>query len=191
MKKVVMTLAAVALGFTMSAQDVVKKTDVYENPDQNLIAQFVVDYEGFSAADIKAAVEQWAATTFNDVRAVEIANGESYIVYKPLLTYMYPAAMAIPVEGKITAETKLEFKDGKMRVTITEVDSRYVTDYGIVYSTTKDQFKTLQGDVDEIPNKGLVKVNYRRINAAIEMNNSWILTLKSIKINSYASNSNW
>ena len=192
MKKAVLTLAAIALGFTMNAQEVVKLSEVYQDPSQNLITQFVVDYEGASASEIKSSVEQWAASAFVDVRAVEMANGENYIVYKPLLTYTYSAQMMIPVEGKITAETKLEFKDGKMRVTITEVDSRYITDYGPVYSTTKDQFKTLKGNVDEIVNKGMYKQTYRRINAAILTNAEWAARINSIEVTSYTStNDNW
>ena len=192
MKKLILTLAAVALGFTMNAQEIVKLSEVYQDPSQNLITQFVVDYEGASASEIKSSVEQWAASAFVDVRAVEMANGENYIVYKPLLTYTYSAQMMIPVEGKITAETRLEFKDSKMRVTITEVDSRYITDYGSVYSTTKDQFKTLKGNVDEIANKGMYKQTYRRINAAILTNAEWAARINSIEVTSYTStNDNW
>lgn len=192
MKKLILSITIGLLSiFNANAQDVVNLTDVYQDPSTQTIAQFVVDYEGVSAKEIKSSVEQWAASTFVDVREVEMANGEDYIVYKPLLTYNY-WAMGMPIEGRVTPETKFQFKDGKMRVTIIEVDSRYVGDYGVSYSSTSDQFTTLRGKVDQIKAKGLQKQQYNRITAAIGESESWIETIKSIEIKSYEdSNNDW
>lgn len=183
MKKIIFVLVLCVFAFTTNAQESIKITDVYQDYESCLISQFVVNYEGISASDIKKSVEYWASDIFVNVDEVEIVNGEDYLIYNSLLSYSFDGGKLLGnLSYYIKIKTKFDFKDGKMRVTINELD--FTSELGYTFKT-KDYF-VLE---DELKNKGVQKINYRKVNGIIKANQYWISTIKGIKL--LSSNEDW
>ena len=180
-----MGLAAIsAIGF---GQEVVKRSEFYQDPSIDLLAQFVIDVEGKSVSELKSSVELWAASAFVNTKEVTVAEGDNYIVYKPLLTYTYDSGLGVYQNQKITAHTKFEFKESKVRVTIIEHESLYIGKYTVKRTSwpTGGMWK------DEYPNKGVWKANYRMMVGAIEEKNDWVNQIKNINFSSPEESSDW
>ena len=171
-------MCMVALSTVGFSQESVNRTELYEDVSSYLLSQFVMVVDSnLSVSDLKNSVELWASSIFNNMDAVKIAEGDNYIVFKPLLTHNYDGGMGIIVEGKITAHTKFEFKQGKIRVTITEQPSRYVSNTGVSNICTWESGGAWK---DTYYNKGMWKPAYRQMKSAIQERNEWVDEIKSI-----------
>lgn len=178
MKKTVLTLAMVlGLSSYTKAQDTIKITDIYQSPSELIIEQFVVDYPGMSVEQIKSMVNKWALKIFNNPEVVTIGTTSESVVYKPLLKGTYNCGMGMYQEFKITCHTLIEFKDGKMRVTITEAASQYVTQYGISNVVRADYFK----NKSEFKSTGMNAPFYRLLLEGKIVTNNYINSIKNIQ----------
>jgi len=183
-----LTLVLTAIVFVMmtktaTAQESIKLTDIYENYGDYTLRQFVVDFEGVSSDEIKSSVDLWAANIMNNAEHVKVAEGTSFVTYTPLLTGYYDAGFGVKSEHKITVKTTFEFKDGKMRVTLTEQPSTYVGQSGVIKQSTDFAFYNLKYEAkEEILNKGLYKPTYRRAVVAYGLIESYVNNIKSIEV---------
>jgi hypothetical protein len=153
------------------AQESVKRTDLYDDPSTFQLAQFIVEYPELTASEAKAKVDLWATGVFNNVEAVTTASGDDFVVYNPLFTF-YITAMGTPIERKLTIQSKFEFKDARMRVTLVELPS--------VYTGGPSSHIWPSNAADEMKNKGMNKMNYRSMMEAINQRNKWIDQIKAI-----------
>lgn len=190
MKHLFLTTCFAAISSLTIGQEVVNRNDLYEDPTTHLLSQFVIDVEGKTSNELKNSVELWAASIFNNTEAVTVANGENYVAYKPLSTFTYDAGMGVYTEAKMYMHTKFEFKDSKIRVTVTEHDAMYVTQYGTVSRITWPSYVGKREVPSEVKNKGMWKPTYRYYTMAIEEKNDWITEIKGINFESGVS-SDW
>ena len=182
MKKLLFLLLIPFYGIS---QEVVKRNELYQIPEKEILSQFVIEHKGLDAKSAYSAVRNWAASAFVNTKEVTVSERDNFIVYKPLLKFSYKGLMGVITEGKITAHTKFEFKDDRSRVTITELPSTYISQYGsnsfILWPSTyngKDM-------PNEYPNKGgsSNKFQFRKYTAAIVEKNSWVKSVKNIDFN--------
>jgi hypothetical protein len=180
MKHLFLTACFTAISSLIIGQEVVNRNDLYEDPTSHILSQFVIEVEGKTSDQLKNSVELWAASIFNNTEAVTVAEGENYIVYKPLSTFTYDAGMGVYTEAKMYMHTKFEFKDSKIRVTITEHEAIYTSQYGTFSRITWPSHVGKREVPSEIKNKGMWKANYRYYVKAIEEKNNWIDEINSI-----------
>lgn len=191
MKKLLLVLGLAAISVIGIGQEVVKRSDLYQDPSTYLLSQFVIEVEGKTASELKNSVELWAASIFNNTEAVTVAKGENYVVYKPLTTFTYNAGMGVGVEGKMYMHTKFEFKDSKVRVTITEHEAVYTSQYGTTSRVTWPPYVGKREIPTEIKNKGGWKATYRYYAFATQKKNDWVSEIKNINFTTPASSSDW
>lgn len=184
MKNLFLSMCMVALSTMGFGQEVVKRSELYQDPTDNLLSQFVIDVEGKTSSELKSSVELWASSIFNNTDAVTVANGENYVVYKPLTTISYNAGMGAIAEGKMYMHTKFEFKDSKIRVTIVEHESVYTSQYGTTSRITWPSKMGSREIPDEIKNKGMWKATYRYYVKAISKKDEWVNNIKNINFTS-------
>ena len=171
MKKIIFALIAM-FSINVQAQDVITLNDIYQSPQEKILSQFVVEYPNKTASEIKTMVEQWSLKMFVNPNAVTVANTTESIVFKPILTGSYSAGMGVVMEVKVTCNTQIEFKDGKMRVTITEVPSTYVSSYGVSNRTMADMFTN---GITEYKSKGMYAPNYRMLAQGKSLVNGYVV----------------
>jgi len=165
------------------AQESVKLTDMYEDYNNYVLRQFVIEYDSVSVSDLKSSVELWAARVMNNAEHVKIAEGEAFVTYKPLLTGNFDGGFGTTIEHKIEVKTLFEFKDGKMRVTLTELPATYVTTSGVMNQRTDFVFYNMKYELQgEVVNKGMYKSTYRRAVKALELIENYVYNIKSIEI---------
>ena len=164
------------LPFFGISQEVVKRSDLYQIPDKNILAQFVIEHNGIDAKTAYSSVRKWASSAFVNTKEVTVSEGDDFIVYKPILSFFYSGPMNASIEAKMTAHTKFEFKDGRSRVTITELPTFYITSAGSVNKI----IWTNDSRWPEVKNKGGYKSIYRCFTKAIIERDKWINTIKSI-----------
>jgi hypothetical protein len=189
MKKLFLTMGLVALTTIGWGQETIKRSDLYQDPTTYLLSQFIIEVEGKTTSELKNSVELWSTDMFNNPDHVTIAEGENYIVYKPLLTYYYDIGLGMSSESKITTNIKFEFKDGSIRVTISELESTYITQQGVFDMVTWPLYIGRQEVPSEIQNKGMQKANYRRYVTAIQERDKIINSIKNINFS--PGNSSW
>ena len=184
MKNFVLSVCMSVLSTMGISQEVVKRSELYQDPTTNLLSQFVIDVEGKTSSELKTIVELWASSVFNNTDEVTVANGENYVVYKPLTTISYNAGMGAIAEGKMYMHTKFEFKDSKVRVTITEHESVYTSQYGTTSRITWPSHVGNREIPSEIKNKGMWKATYRYYSKAVGERDKWDNEIKNINFNS-------
>tara|TARA_B110000483_G_C17959093_1_gene451271 strand:- start:53 stop:628 length:576 start_codon:yes stop_codon:yes gene_type:complete len=177
MKKLLFILLIPFYGIS---QEVVKRIDLYQKPEKDILSQFVIEHTGVDAKKANSAVRKWASSAFANTKEVTVSEGDDFIVYKPIIQFFYSGTMNVSTEAKFTAHTKFEFKDDKTRVTITDLPSLYISTSGSAsyimwpHYTGKTKWPT------EYKNKGGGKAFYRRFNDAINERDAWVKTIKSI-----------
>ena len=162
MKKLLFLLLIPFYGIS---QEVVKRSDLYQIPDKDILGQFVIEHSGIDAKTAYSSVRKWASSAFVNTKEVTVSEGDDFIVYKPILKFFYSGAMNMSTEAKFTAHTKFEFKDGRTRVTITDLPSLYISSAGSASSIMWSNDERWL----EVKNKGSYKSFYRRFTKAIEL----------------------
>ena len=97
-----------------------RKSEFYRDASIRLIDQFVVEYANTSKQEIQNSVALWCGENFSDPKTAEKAEGDGFIIMKASLPFTYRGGI-ITASGQIRCETKFEFRDGRMRVTITDL----------------------------------------------------------------------
>ena len=186
MKKIFLSLISLVT-WSIQAQDTVCVTDIYQIPSENVLSQFVVECQGMTSSDIKSMVEKWSTQTFANPNAVTLANNSESVVFEPILVGTYSGSMGVISEIKVTCNTLIEFKDGKMRVTIVERPSTYVGSGGVVSKIMKDNFTM---GIKQYKSKGFYAANYRMLIEGKRLVDNYALTLKNIQ-NTSVKTYNW
>jgi hypothetical protein len=178
MNKKIKTIGlSMLMTLTAAAQEVITINDIYQNPSEMIIEQFVVEYPGMNAEQIKNMVNKWALKAFVNTEAVTIGSTTESVVFKPLLKGFYSVNSLNSLEYKITCHTLMEFKDGKMRVTVTEFPSTYATQYGSGSIVRADYFKSKS----EYKPTGMYAPYYRMLSQGKELVASYINGIKTIQ----------
>jgi hypothetical protein len=178
MNKSFFTSILVLSSFYSQAQDTISLQDIYQIPEQNILAQFVVEFDGMSAQQIKLSVENWSSLFFANPNVVTISNTIETIVFEPILVGSYNAGFGVVDEFKVTCNTLFEFKDGKARVTIMERPSRYVSQSGVIRTIMKDYFTM---GITEFRSKGIYAPYYRRMTEGKLLVDDYVTQIKNIK----------
>ena len=189
MKKFFLSTVFVILTTTLFTQETLNRSDLYQDPSTYLLSQFILNVDGKTVSELKNSVELWSTDVFNNPDHITTAEGDNYIVYKPTLTFFYDIGLGQTSESKITVNLKFEFKDGSIRVTISEIESLYITQQGSVSMVTWPMYVGKQEVPSTIQNKGMWKTNYRRYFMAIQERDKLVSSIKSIDFNS--KNSSW
>jgi len=179
MNKSFLTSFLVLSSFYSQAQDTISIQDIYQIPEQNILAQFVVEFEGMSSQQIKSSVENWSSHFFANPNAVTISNTTETVVFEPILMGSYNAGFGVIAEVKVTCNTLFEFKDGKARVTIMERPSTYVSQSGVIRTIMKDFFTM---GMTEFRSKGMYAPYYRRMTEGKRLVDDYVTQIKNIKI---------
>jgi len=188
MKKLFLTMGLAAISAIGIGQEVVKRSDLYQDPSTYLLSQFVIEVEGKTASELKNNVELWASSAFVNTNEVIVAEGDNYIVYKPLLIFYHNAGGLLgQFKNKFTIHTKFEFKENRVRVTLIDMESTYVTPGHPTVS--RRIWESNWGE--EIKNKGMWKPSFRQMKAAIDKRNNWIRTIEGINFNNPTESSDW
>tara|TARA_X000000950_G_C13654740_1_gene553257 strand:+ start:207 stop:782 length:576 start_codon:yes stop_codon:yes gene_type:complete len=177
MKKILFLLLIPFYGIS---QEVVKRSDLYQIPDKDILGQFVIEHSGIDAKTAYSSVRKWASSAFVNTKEVTVSEGDDFIVYKPILKFFYSGAMNISTEAKFTAHTKFEFKDGRTRVTITDLPSLYISGASSASYIMWPHYTGKTKWPLEYKNKGSYKSYFRRFTDAIAERDKWINTIKSI-----------
>jgi hypothetical protein len=186
MKKLFLSIISLVT-LSIQAQDTVSVNDIYQIPSENVLSQFVVDLPNMTSSDIKSMVEKWSTQTFANPNAVTLANNSESVVFEPILVSSYSGAMGVLSEIKVTCNTLIEFKDGKMRVTIVERPSTYVSSSGVVRKIMKDNFTM---GIKQFKSKGFYAANYRMLIEGKRLVDNYVTDLKNIQTTSFKTN-NW
>lgn len=96
------------------------KAEFYRDVSARLIDQFVVEYANTSKQDIQNSVALWCGEHFSNPKTSEKAEGDGFIIMKASIPFNYRGGI-LNLSGQIRCETKFEFRDGRMRVTITDL----------------------------------------------------------------------
>ncbi len=186
MKKLFLSIISFVT-LSIQAQDTVSVNDIYQIPSENVLSQFVVDLPNMTSSDIKSMVEKWSTQTFANPNAVTLANNSESVVFEPILVSSYSGTMGVPLEIQVTCNTLIEFKDGKMRVTIVERPSTYVGSSGVVRKIMKDNFTM---GIKQFKSKGFYAANYRMLIEGKRLVDNYATALKNIQTTSVKTN-NW
>lgn len=186
MKKLFLSIISLVT-LSIQAQDTVSVNDIYQIPSENVLSQFVVDLPNMTSSDIKSMVEKWSTQTFPNPNAVTLANNSESVVFEPILVGSYSGTMGVLSEIQVTCNTLIEFKDGKMRVTIVERPSTYVGSSGVVRKIMKDNFTM---GIKQFKSKGFYAANYRMLIEGKRLVDNYATTLKNIQTTSVKTN-NW
>ena len=180
------------------AQDLVKRSDLYQIAEKDILSQFVIEHSGIDAKKACDAVKKWASSSIINYKENTVLEGDDFIEYKSIINFVYKGFMNISNEAKFTAHTKFEFKNNRTRVTITELPSLYISTSGydsyIVWPHYRRQAEYLSGKGNwhtEYWDKGTDKSYYRRFKEAIEERDAWIKNIKSIDFSSFPAGDNW
>ena len=186
MKKILLSLISFVT-LSAQAQDTVTINDIYQIPQENVLSQFVVEYPNMTAGDIKSMVEKWSTQTFANPNVVTLANTSESIVFEPILVGSYSAGMGVIMEMKVTCNTLIEFKDGKMRVTIVERPSTYVSSGGVVRKMMNDYFTM---GITQYKSKGIYAPHYRMLMEGKRLVDVYVVQIKGIQ-NTLTKTNNW
>jgi len=186
MKKLFLSIISLVT-LSIQAQDTVSVNDIYQIPSENVLSQFVVDLPNMTSSDIKLMVEKWSTQTFPNPNAVTLANNSESVVFEPILVGSYSGGLGVPLEIKVTCNTLIEFKDGRMRVTIVERPSTYVGSSGVVRKIMKDNFTM---GIKQFKSKGFYAANYRMLIEGKRLVDNYATALKNIQTTSVKTN-NW
>ena len=189
--KTTLLILSVFLTTSLFGQEIVTRDSLYYEDD--ILAQFMLKHDGVDAKSAFAIVKNWASSAFINTKEVTVSEGDGFIVYKPILNFNFNAGKGVIVEAKITAHTKFQFKDGRSRVTITEMPSNYATSAGvnsyIIWPTSYSGMDLPSEYVNKDESKkGQIKyMAFRKYKAAIQEKNQWVEQIKSIN---FSKNSN-
>ena len=186
MKKLFLSIISFVT-LSIQAQDTVSVNDIYQIPSENVLSQFVVDLPNMTSSDIKSMVEKWSTQTFANPNAVTLANNSESVIFEPILVSSYNGGLGVPLEIQVTCNTLIEFKDGKMRVTIVERPSTYVGSSGVVRKIMKDNFTM---GIKQFKSKGFYAANYRMLIEGKRLVDNYVTDLKNIQTTSVKTN-NW
>jgi hypothetical protein len=114
-------LTILTFGFTLTASSqVFRKSQFYKDIGTRQIDQFIVEYPESFASEIQKAVSLWCAEHFMNPKVAEKAEGDGFIIMKASLPFTFKGGV-MTMSGQIKCETKFEFREGRMRVTITDL----------------------------------------------------------------------
>jgi hypothetical protein len=171
----------------LKGQEVMTINDIYQIPSENILSQFVVEFPNINAASIKYSVEKWSHTFFVNPKEVTLVNSPESMIFLPILSGHFKAGMGLILEVKVTCKTVFEFRDGRMRVTITEQPSLYTSGSGVTSGMLKDNFDKIQ----EFKPKGIFAPTYNQLIEGKTIVGNYIAQIKGIAISEESKSDNW
>ena len=162
--KAVLVLVVSLVSLSGFGQQTFHIDSVYQDKSIDLIKRVVVEYPDMTSSQIKEGVLQWVGRTFNSAEGVIKSNTESSMTMTPILTYTQKV-LGMPYSYKTKLQVHFEFKDGKMRVSFTDMVHKVWNDtYKMsVSKQMKDGFIKSKGKYREVlMNKGFTqKASYK------------------------------
>ena len=177
MKKLLFLLLIPIYGLS---QQVVKRSDLYQIPEKEILSQFVINHTGIDTKIAYSSLRKWTSTKFANDKDAVITKGDGFITCVSKINFLYSGFLNSSKEGKFTLETKFEFKDGRTRVTITELPSAYVTKSGSDSHIVWPNYTANKKWPTEYKNKFGSKTNYRRFTSALVERDLWVSAIKAI-----------
>lgn len=177
MKKLLFLLLIPVYGIS---QQVVKRSDLYQIPEKEILSQFVINHTGVDTKTAYSSLRRWTSTKFANDKDAVITKGDGLIICVSKINFLYSGFLNSSKEGKFTLETKFEFKDGRTRVTITELPSAYVTKSGSDSHIVWPNYTANKKWPTEYKNKFGSKTNYRRFTNALVERDLWVSAIKAI-----------
>ncbi len=155
--KAVLVLVVSLMSLSGFGQQTFHIDSVYQDKSTDLIKRVVVEYPDMTSSQIKEGVLQWVGRTFNSAEGVIKSNTESSMTMTPILTYTEKTGLGMTYSYKTKLQVHFEFKDGKMRVSFTDMVHQVWNDtYKMsVSKQMKDGFIKSKGKYREVlMNKG-------------------------------------
>ena len=178
MKKLICFLLLIP--FYGISQEVVKKSDLYQVPEKAILSQFVITHTGIDAQTAYASLRKWTSTKFANDKDADITKEDGLITCVSKINFLYSGFLNSSKEGKFTLQTKFECKDGRTRVTITELPSAYVSRTGSDSHIVWPNYTANKKWPTEYKNKFGSKTNYRRFTSALVEKDLWVSAIKAI-----------
>jgi len=186
MKKSILTLAAVALGFTMNAQtytdskgiEIFHIDSLFEDASNLLLSSQVVEVTGVNQAEIKRRILNFAGLNFRDVSEVLVSESDDQLVFQYVEEVLYKTLGMVSGFNEYV-RLVIQIKDEKYRILAYDDGNAFIagsyTKYSSVPATPAHSIYFNKRFVKGIiKNKGMYKPQFQMIDSFYKGVNSTV-----------------
>lgn len=176
------TLALFCISNVSKGQEVVTVDSIYENSEELLLSTTIIEFDStLSGQDLKVKFKNWASINFRNLNEVLVSETENQIVLNYIDNFIWDAGFGGNIKVGNYYKLIAQFKSGKMRIVIYDDGNTFVPSNSgapsiAAHSTHyRNYFRTKT----EYQNKGFNKMIYRRIRGFIDLNRTFINSMKA------------